>query len=343
MPVELGSFTEIPAVMDGFPCAEGRRACGVERGARQTAGNRGHGRGWQSLLPSPSSPHPPALPLLPCGYPLTISCPASASRCVCVCGGSVGSCLSSHSFYLQPGTRHFRGKCETPRAMRDTLRHSVSPKWSATAPQDHHHSSDPATVQRMKRPFSPSLLPNGEPDRRGFGSGPGAQTDWEPGCDTLQDEGAVPDERSPGGALPSALCRPKRERKHRSYTMCEVCNIQLNSAAQAQIHYNGKSHQKRLKQISRGKAPSNTGCVPRCDGRFKTLVKKVGRRTGYESFPPHLAFTFAILRAPSLRAFRRAKLQQSDLLPAVSMGWSLEREKSRLLENRYERQANKGY
>jgi len=116
----------------------------------------------------------------------------------------------------------------------------------------------PSVITGMKRPFSPSVLPNGEPDSWGFGSGPGVQMDWEPGCDT-QDEGTVPDERSPGGALPSALCRPKRERKQRSYTMCEVCNIQLNSAAQAQIHYNGKSHQKRLKQISRGKVASNTG------------------------------------------------------------------------------------
>uniref|UniRef100_A0A673BG06 Zinc finger protein 385C n=1 Tax=Sphaeramia orbicularis TaxID=375764 RepID=A0A673BG06_9TELE len=74
-----------------------------------------------------------------------------------------------------------------------------------------------------------------------------------------QDEGALLDEQSQGGALPSALYRPKRERKQRSYTLCEVCNIQLNSAAQAQIHYNGKSHQKRLKQISNGKMQSNTG------------------------------------------------------------------------------------
>lgn len=110
----------------------------------------------------------------------------------------------------------------------------------------------------MKRPFSPSALPNTEPDRRGFGAGLRLQMDGEPCCDT-QDEGAVPDEQSPGDALPSVLCRPKRERKQRSYTLCEVCNIQLNSAAQAQIHYNGKSHQKRLKQISNGKMPSNTG------------------------------------------------------------------------------------
>nr|XP_019949846.1 PREDICTED: zinc finger protein 385C isoform X1 [Paralichthys olivaceus]XP_019949847.1 PREDICTED: zinc finger protein 385C isoform X1 [Paralichthys olivaceus]XP_019949848.1 PREDICTED: zinc finger protein 385C isoform X1 [Paralichthys olivaceus]XP_019949849.1 PREDICTED: zinc finger protein 385C isoform X1 [Paralichthys olivaceus]XP_019949850.1 PREDICTED: zinc finger protein 385C isoform X1 [Paralichthys olivaceus] len=110
----------------------------------------------------------------------------------------------------------------------------------------------------MKRPFSPSALPNTDLDRRGFGAVLGGQMDVEPCCET-QDEGAVPDEHSPGGALPAALCRPKRERKLRSYTLCEVCNIQLNSAAQAQIHYNGKSHQKRLKQISNGKMPSTTG------------------------------------------------------------------------------------
>lgn len=82
--------------------------------------------------------------------------------------------------------------------------------------------------------------------------------DGEPCCDP-QDEGTVLDEQPAGGALPTALHRPKRERKQRSYTLCEVCNIQLNSAAQAQIHYNGKSHQKRLKQISNGKIPSSTG------------------------------------------------------------------------------------
>lgn len=110
----------------------------------------------------------------------------------------------------------------------------------------------------MKRPFSPSALQSGELERRGFGAALGVQMDVQPGCEA-QDEGAVPDEGSPGGALPSALHRAKRERKQRSYTVCEVCNIQLNSAAQAQIHYSGKSHQKRLKQISNGKTPSSTG------------------------------------------------------------------------------------
>ncbi|NXU61642.1 Z385B protein, partial [Horornis vulcanius] len=51
--------------------------------------------------------------------------------------------------------------------------------------------------------------------------------------------------------------KKEREKKHTNFTLCNVCNIQLNSAAQAQIHYNGKSHQKRLKQLSNGNLKSD--------------------------------------------------------------------------------------
>ncbi|XP_004377468.1 uncharacterized protein LOC101347675 [Trichechus manatus latirostris] len=53
--------------------------------------------------------------------------------------------------------------------------------------------------------------------------------------------------------------KPEREKKHTNFTLCNVCNIQLNSAAQAQIHYNGKSHQKRLKQLSNGMLKNDSG------------------------------------------------------------------------------------
>ncbi|NXE14161.1 Z385C protein, partial [Lophotis ruficrista] len=62
--------------------------------------------------------------------------------------------------------------------------------------------------------------------------------------------------------------RMKREKKHQSFTLCEVCNIQLNSAAQAQIHYNGKSHQKRLKQLNKGKMPAAQGRSPSVRSRL---------------------------------------------------------------------------
>ncbi|XP_045925799.1 zinc finger protein 385B-like isoform X2 [Micropterus dolomieu] len=45
--------------------------------------------------------------------------------------------------------------------------------------------------------------------------------------------------------------RAKRERRQgsSSATMCQVCHIQLNSSAQAQIHCRGKTHQRRLRRL----------------------------------------------------------------------------------------------
>ncbi|XP_031217496.1 zinc finger protein 385D [Mastomys coucha] len=53
--------------------------------------------------------------------------------------------------------------------------------------------------------------------------------------------------------------KPEREKKHSNFTLCSVCNIQLNSNAQAQIHYNGKSHKKRLKQLNTGTLRNDNG------------------------------------------------------------------------------------
>lgn len=55
------------------------------------------------------------------------------------------------------------------------------------------------------------------------------------------------DKRASGGQ------RPKRERRQNcnSATLCQVCNIQLNSRAQAQIHYRGKTHQRKLRRLAK--------------------------------------------------------------------------------------------
>ncbi|KAI6072482.1 Zinc finger protein 385C [Aix galericulata] len=84
----------------------------------------------------------------------------------------------------------------------------------------------------MKRPLSPSHSP-------------------ENGLQLVEPASGQPEQRL------------KREKKQQSFTLCEVCNIQLNSAAQAQIHYNGKSHQKRLKQLNKGKMPAAQDSPPR--------------------------------------------------------------------------------
>ncbi|XP_068585329.1 zinc finger matrin-type protein 3-like [Cebidichthys violaceus] len=55
----------------------------------------------------------------------------------------------------------------------------------------------------------------------------------------------------------AAVHRAKRERRQGggggggSATVCRVCNIQLNSNAQAQIHYRGKTHQRRLRRLAK--------------------------------------------------------------------------------------------
>ncbi|XP_045155534.1 zinc finger protein 385C [Echinops telfairi] len=81
----------------------------------------------------------------------------------------------------------------------------------------------------MKRPLSPSPPGEKEPPI------PGAAAECPP--------------------HPLEAPKPKRERKRSSYTLCSVCNIQLNSAAQAQVHCGGRAHQRRLRQLSLGKAP----------------------------------------------------------------------------------------
>ncbi|XP_058904232.1 zinc finger protein 385C isoform X4 [Kogia breviceps] len=84
----------------------------------------------------------------------------------------------------------------------------------------------------MKRPLSPS--PPGEKEPPGSGAAECPPRPPEPP-------------------------KPKRERKRPSFTLCDVCNIQLNSAAQAQVHCGGRAHQRRLRQLSLGKTPLGPG------------------------------------------------------------------------------------
>ncbi|XP_032357965.1 zinc finger protein 385B isoform X3 [Etheostoma spectabile] len=95
-------------------------------------------------------------------------------------------------------------------------------------------SNNGGAVQRsdMKRPKSPDWLDSNPPPKSQEGQ---AEEDEE------EDE----EERR--------VHRAKRERRQgsSSATMCQVCNIQLNSSAQAQIHYRGKTHQRRLRRLAK--------------------------------------------------------------------------------------------
>ncbi|XP_071319223.1 zinc finger protein 385B-like isoform X3 [Trachinotus anak] len=89
----------------------------------------------------------------------------------------------------------------------------------------------------MKRPKSPDWLDSSPPCKNQEG-----QEEEE------EEEEEDEEERKVGAGY-----RAKRERRQSSSsaTMCQVCNIQLNSSAQAQIHYRGKTHQRRLRRLAK--------------------------------------------------------------------------------------------
>lgn len=60
--------------------------------------------------------------------------------------------------------------------------------------------------------------------------------------------------------------RAKRERRQSSSsaTVCQVCNIKLNSSAQAQIHYRGKTHQRRLRRLAKAISTGRAALISLC-------------------------------------------------------------------------------
>uniref|UniRef100_A0A8D3EFX2 C2H2-type domain-containing protein n=1 Tax=Scophthalmus maximus TaxID=52904 RepID=A0A8D3EFX2_SCOMX len=93
----------------------------------------------------------------------------------------------------------------------------------------------------MKRPKSPVWLDSSPP--------PKSQEVQE------EEEEGGEEERKVGAGY-----RAKRERRQSpsGATMCQVCSIQLNSVAQAQIHYRGKTHQRRLRRFAKAVSTGRT-------------------------------------------------------------------------------------
>ncbi|XP_059559922.1 zinc finger protein 385B isoform X1 [Myotis daubentonii] len=88
-----------------------------------------------------------------------------------------------------------------------------------------------------------------------------------------------------------------KEKKKILFSFCEVCNIQLNSAAQAQVHYNGKSHRKRVKQLSDGQPQ------PPAQGAGPLLASPSATSTGstcHTTTLPALVRTPTLMMQPSL-------------------------------------------
>ncbi|KAK5620955.1 hypothetical protein CRENBAI_016200 [Crenichthys baileyi] len=60
-----------------------------------------------------------------------------------------------------------------------------------------------------------------------------------------------------------------------AYSLCEVCNLQLTSTAQAQLHYNGRSHLRRVRQRQEGEA--------RQQAAAGALTRLLPQATGFNS------------------------------------------------------------
>uniref|UniRef100_W5L6D8 Zinc finger protein 385B n=2 Tax=Astyanax mexicanus TaxID=7994 RepID=W5L6D8_ASTMX len=103
------------------------------------------------------------------------------------------------------------------------------------------------SLNRMKTPLSPSdLMENSPPYFPLLGC---------PEQDGIGSIGGI-------GGIGGMGDAHSQERKKLLFSLCEVCNIQLNSAAQAQTHYNGKSHLRRVKQLNNGEVPQPSGPPP---------------------------------------------------------------------------------
>lgn len=127
----------------------------------------------------------------------------------------------------------FRSQAGSPAIRISTSRFQTSPVFSVfSQPPNHCVSVSLSICSGMKRPLSPP--PSGEKE---------PPTTAASECPPQSPESS----------------KPKRERKRPSYTLCDVCNIQLNSAAQAQVHCGGRAHQRRLRQLSLGKTSTGPG------------------------------------------------------------------------------------
>uniref|UniRef100_A0A4W3J046 Zinc finger protein 385B n=1 Tax=Callorhinchus milii TaxID=7868 RepID=A0A4W3J046_CALMI len=84
-----------------------------------------------------------------------------------------------------------------------------------------------------------------------------------------------------------------QEKRRIGLALCEVCNIQLNSPAQAEVHYNGKSHLKRMKQFNNGHIP-----VTSAPDIFATSTSTGS--TCHTSTLPALVRTPTLMMQPSL-------------------------------------------
>ncbi|XP_033647504.1 uncharacterized protein LOC117306996 isoform X2 [Asterias rubens] len=136
------------------------------------------------------------------------------------------------------------------------------------------------------------------------------------------------------------LTGPERESKtYGRFKNCDICQVVMNSAAQAEMHYGGKTHQKKLRRIAEMKADSDTDEI--LSSGFSILPSTSSTAKGLTM--PHcdicgLTFTAMSQAKMHLSGVRHAKkLRQLNLsakeeiaVPSESIG-STQKEKEALV------------
>ncbi|XP_007547287.1 zinc finger protein 385B [Poecilia formosa] len=90
-------------------------------------------------------------------------------------------------------------------------------------------------------------------------------------------------------ALPPPVQQTPSPGQGGTYSLCEVCNLQLTSAAQAQLHYNGRSHLRRVKQLQAGQT--------RQQAAAGAQTRSLPPAAGFSSQPAGLTQTAGLNRA----------------------------------------------
>ncbi|XP_056245939.1 zinc finger protein 385B isoform X1 [Seriola aureovittata] len=83
-----------------------------------------------------------------------------------------------------------------------------------------------------------------------------------------------------------------------AYSLCEVCNLQLTSDAQAQLHYNGRSHLRRVRQLQAGEKGQHVAA----GAQSRSLPQATGLRSQPAGLTPTPGLSPALNAAPSTTA-----------------------------------------
>ncbi|XP_034741912.1 zinc finger protein 385B [Etheostoma cragini] len=100
-----------------------------------------------------------------------------------------------------------------------------------------------------------------------------------------------------------------------AYSLCEVCNLQLTSAAQAQLHYNGRSHLRRVRQLQ----ARETGQQAAAGVQSRSLPQAAGLSSQPAGLTPTSGLSPSLSASSSMTAGRTSATNASSTTGILQM------------------------